>query len=643
VSARLRVSSLAGVLAVAFIASIYLATLQTDVSGGGSIDMLDVGELQVALSAWGTAHPTGYPFFTIAGNLMVVAGRLAGLAPALMTSLLSALASLGTVALVYVMVWQLTHRTAAALAALALVALSPTFWLNSVITEVYALNVVLIVCLLYLAWRAQQGDRVPPAALALMAGLALTHHRTAVLVLPSLLLLLWPREWPKFTLRRALPVALAFLAPFALYAYIPLRIIQKGPWIYEQQRWGLAEPISFTFNGFVQYVMAREYTSYVHPITTLAELNSVSLRLAHVWTSEVGILALLAGIAGLVLAVFSQQRRLALSLLLLLAVFGVFGLFYQVRALAEMLLPTIVVLSVGAGLFVGWIARRLGVVPALVLAAILVLSVAVHVPAQWKDITSKTKNTAGRQLIDAALRIPDPCPTILSHWGDDWFAYHYAYLSSHELACAHIEPPHADIRQDWAAGERVYTASHFLYQMPLADLEAEVGPLHMQSAGYGMIQLESQPPMSSGDQMIGPPVDMGGVMTLMGYELEPSADGQQLYLSLYWRADTPERLDYSVFVHVSDKSAIASPDDIVSQADSLNPVYGWYPTSRWVQGEIVRDDYLITENLQRPAKMISVGMYRSEGSGFSNLGSREIMVGGNEGGQVTQSTGWPQQ
>ena len=32
---------------------------------------------------------------------------------------------------------------------------------------------------------------------------------------------------------------------------------------------------------------------------------------------------------------------------------------------------------------------------------------------------------------------------------------------------------------------------------------------------------------------------------------------------------------------------------ILAQADRANPVDGWYPTSRWRPGEIVRDSYLL--------------------------------------------------
>jgi len=93
---------------------------------------------------------------------------------------------------------------------------------------------------------------------------------------------------------------------------------------------------------------------------------------------------------------------------------------------------------------------------------------------------------------------------------------------------------------------------------------------------------------------------MGGVITLLGDHLQRSSDGKTLYLTLYWEANGAQRQDYSVFVHVSDKSAITGPADIVSQSDSLHPVYGWYPTSRWVAGEVVRDDYAITEDPARP-------------------------------------------
>ena len=67
----------------------------------------------------------------------------------------------------------------------------------------------------------------------------------------------------------------------------------------------------------------------------------------------------------------------------------------------------------------------------------------------------------------------------------------------------------------------------------------------------------------------------------------------------------------------------------MSQSDSAHPVYGWYPTSAWAAGEVVRDDYAVREDPQRPARLIAAGLYYQASSGpFVNLGSVNIDVSG---------------
>src|SRR5712691_6233439 len=63
---------------------IYIPTLLTEITGGVEINgaqdpyMQDVGEVQVALNVWGTIHLTGYPLYTILGNLATFGLRSIG-------------------------------------------------------------------------------------------------------------------------------------------------------------------------------------------------------------------------------------------------------------------------------------------------------------------------------------------------------------------------------------------------------------------------------------------------------------------------------------------------------------------------------------------------------------------------------------
>ena len=118
---------------------------------------------------------------------------------------------------------------------------------------------------------------------------------------------------------------------------------------------------------------------------------------------------------------------------------------------------------------------------------------------------------------------------------------------------------------------------------------------------------------------------MGSTLVLRGYRVKQLADQKSWQITLYWQAITKPDRDYSVFVHASDRAAIEGPDAIVAQADSTAPVYGWYPTSRWSPGEIVRDDYVLTSPTDRPAKIAAVGLYYQDAAGaYHNLGEQII-------------------
>jgi hypothetical protein len=191
------------------------------------------------------AHPTGYPLYTLLAKLFTL-GPWTNVAWAV--NLLSAVAGAVTVALVYLLARQLTRRRWTALLGAAALALSPVFWSQAVIAEVYTLNSAFVAGLLWLALRwahrpllpiqpfsllwaepRRQGPlflprqgltmRLPPAVrrtarrlhgfyrrfypvvsprrrlrlhllayvLVALFGLSQTHHRTTLLLVPALL------------------------------------------------------------------------------------------------------------------------------------------------------------------------------------------------------------------------------------------------------------------------------------------------------------------------------------------------------------------------------------------------------------------------------------------------------------------------
>lgn len=111
-------------------------------------------------------------------------------------------------------------------------------------------------------------------------------------------------------------------------------------------------------------------------------------------------------------------------------------------------------------------------------------------------------------------------------------------------------------------------------------------------------------------------LNLDGQIELLGYDL--SADqvgpGGTIELTLYWHELTELEEDYTVFVHLLGESYnLASGSFLWGQKDNM-PLGGTYPTSRWLENEVVIDRYAIAVQPDAPPGLyrIEVGMYLLE-------------------------------
>ncbi|MBL7183422.1 MAG: glycosyltransferase family 39 protein [Anaerolineae bacterium] len=102
-------------------------------------------------------------------------------------------------------------------------------------------------------------------------------------------------------------------------------------------------------------------------------------------------------------------------------------------------------------------------------------------------------------------------------------------------------------------------------------------------------------------------VNLGNEVELLGYDLDRTSakPGESLHLTLYWRALGSVDASYTVFTHLLD-----SESRIWGQKDSV-PKAGTYPTTLWVEGEVIADEYEIVVKPDAPPGqyVIEVGMY----------------------------------
>jgi 4-amino-4-deoxy-L-arabinose transferase-like glycosyltransferase len=141
--------------------------------------------------------------------------------------------------------------------------------------------------------------------------------------------------------------------------------------------------------------------------------------------------------------------------------------------------------------------------------------------------------------------------------------------------------------------------------------ERDLSPVAGQRALLGPIDIPEQANLSVDDLDIRHPLgfDLGGQLRLLGYNVESGfRPGDNIHLELFWRAMKRPDKDYTVFVH------LLGPDGRMLAQKDNPPASGFYPTTAWTTGELIRDQYDLSIPLDVPAGTyhLQVGLYRAD-------------------------------
>ncbi|RIK33769.1 MAG: hypothetical protein DCC52_02405 [Chloroflexi bacterium] len=300
----------------------------------------DAGELQFA--AWGfwLAHPTGYPLYLTLGGIwqhLLPFGD-----PAYRLNLFSALWSGLAIGVAFLAFFQVTRaRGAAAIAALTL-AVSPLLWAQATRAEVYALNTffVALLTLLGLMWRAQP-QRKYAFAFALVFGLALTHHRMTLLLIPAFAALFAESVWnfraqPLEFLKRALPYLGVAAIPLLLYLYIPLR---AGATPYATLDISPAAPIVIFENsprGWLNVILGSDFASEV----AWNDASVAALRaLPTQWVYQFNWFGALVAVCGIGALLWRRKFAVAAFVIYGLSAFILFAGLYHIGDIEDYYTP----------------------------------------------------------------------------------------------------------------------------------------------------------------------------------------------------------------------------------------------------------------------------------------------------------------
>ncbi len=590
-----------------------------------TILMGDSGEFQFAAYLLGITHPTGYPLYLLLGwawthllpwgdvayrmNLFsAVWGALAVglLVPTLRLVLESVDGGLP----------ESLRRAIAFLLALSL-AVSAGFWSQAVATEVYSLNSLLTILILYslLRW-ARDGEGRWLWAAALASGLGLAHHRSILLLAPgafAFLLMVGRRH--RLESRRLLVGAALLVLPVALYLYIPWRAPHISYLTMELTPGREIHLYRNTFQGLVDFVLGRTFQGAL-------DWAGVSPDgLATAWKLLLGQFGLAVPLLGLVGLGYLAYRR-AWAMLTLTGLSAValllFVLVYRIGDIHDLFTPLHIILVLWASAGIAALACVAGSVPrrwGTALPWLVVLAVGA-LPA-WLVVTRfEAADRSGEFQIrtgwEAILERPIPQDAILvSNDRDEVMPLWYLQLVEgrrSDLAGVFPlltpAPEHANVVRlidgILDAGRPIY----LIKPMPGLELKYRMVP------ELDMVRVEGRDKVTGRDwRRVGERLD--GALALVAYRLSQLEvqPGSSMEVALNWQPLRALDGDYTSYVHLVDKAG-----RVVAQSDHL-PGGEYYPSSLWQPGEDLVDVHILAvpSSLGAGSYRLETGMYTQPG------------------------------
>lgn len=324
--------------------TLYTATLLPGVGYSG-----DTAKWQFIGRVGGTPHATGYPLFLAVDKAWVSAFPFGSLA--WRVNVLSALFGAAAIAVLYLLLRQLGARWSVAAATAATFGVTPTFWSQAVVAEVYTLHMLMLgsLTLCLARWRAGGSVWWLRAGVAVLA-LSFGNHLGTALAVPGVLWVVLSDRHRSLTVRNALWAAGCLAVAVGQYGYL-LWMGHVGRYAENHVRsWGDVWTM-VTGSDF------RDSMFIFGPGALVGERLPMLARLA--WR-EVAVLAVPAGFGvWRTLRGGGWRRHVAVHLLLLAAGATTYALQFGVEDVFVFFLPLWLVVAVFLGLGIEALATAL--------------------------------------------------------------------------------------------------------------------------------------------------------------------------------------------------------------------------------------------------------------------------------------------
>ncbi len=545
-------------------------------------------EFQVVLPTLGISHPSGYPLYTLLGKLFT--SLLPFRDPAGRVNLLSSLTAGLAVGLLYLAARRLAGNRWAALVPALAFAISPVWWAQATIAEVYALHGMLVALFINCLLRWEETNSRNAAWLlgaALTFGLGLTHHRMIVLLLPAAAVFVtWadrtllgqPRRWP--------PLIICGLAPLLLYLYLLIRGQTVG---------SLDGTFAPTLAGMWRWITAAGYSVFLtgNPFGVQRDAGFF----LNLIVEQCGVLICLAAVLGLITSWRLGKRRPTLLLLATVAQVG-FGVLYKVEDVAVFFIPVFMLIALWAALGLGplfdsvslyaaglaralrlpaWLRPAVLTVAALALAASLLGQPARAAVRNYPQL-DRSRDWRVYDLGQDMLASSAAGGQVVGLLGETTLVRYFRDVLG-QRGDVTVVPADAEATR-FAAVEAALARGWPVYLT--RDLPGAAARYSMDAAGPLIaVSLKAQPAPPPAGQALA----AGIVLTDARSTIRQTHAGPVLRLTLTWAAAMPIHEELKVSARLLD----AAGQTLVVQ-DRV-PVHFAYPTTAWVPGELVVDVY----------------------------------------------------
>jgi hypothetical protein len=336
-----------------------------------TVTFIDSGELATVASKLGVAHPTGYPLFTVLGNIFtkIPAGdevyRLN-----LMCAVISSLALLMFFNLMVFIISELKLKGDTelqgfkisqtviyniALSASLLLAFSKTFWDTANAIEVYSLHTFFLITNIYLFLKAcsnDYGEKNPNEKkwilFAFILGLSFTNHLSTIFLSVGFLYLYFAvNGFNRLSFRRILILSVPFLLGYSAYIYLLVRA--DNPVL----SWGYPH----NFENFWRHFTGKQFSVWM--FSSFENAGKQFTYFTKNFPAEFFYLPLLLAIPGLS-EINKKSRKLFYFTILLFGFCILYAINYDIYDIDSYFLLAFIVTSIWIGFGFLFIAKKAG-------------------------------------------------------------------------------------------------------------------------------------------------------------------------------------------------------------------------------------------------------------------------------------------